>query len=93
MITKIDDDGRVIIKPHGKMPGTYYVSEFTAEELVTEREKIQGYLLYARKIAPTAEESLEIKRLEKLVEQLSCIITNKCEIKNMIQEMIITEGK
>ena len=79
MITKIENDGRVIVKPHGKMPGTYYVSEFTAEELVTEREKIQGYLLYARKINPTIAESLNIINLEKLIKQLTNIITLKCK--------------
>ncbi len=77
MIKQIDDNGKVIVKPHGIMPGTYYISEFTAEELVIEREIIQGYLLYASKIEPTVQEILEIKSLEKLVEKISTVIDDK----------------
>ena len=77
LITEITGE-KIIIKPYGRPPGTYFLAEFTADELVIEREIIQGKLIYAGKIDPkSVKEILEIKNLEKLVEKINTMIDEK----------------
>lgn len=44
MITKIDENGIVTVEPYGFSPGTYPLSEFTADDLLEERRILAGYM-------------------------------------------------
>lgn len=76
MITKIDN-GIVTVSAYGFSPGTYPIEEFTADDLVKERNKLHIKMQYERKVSPTQEEINEIKEIEKLIEEVSILIDQK----------------
>lgn len=79
MITKIEN-GIVTVEPYGFSAGRYPIEEFTAEDLVIERNKLHIKILYVQRVEPTEKDIAEIAALNRLIERLTELIDLKlCE--------------